>query len=204
MKIHLIPEGLLEEIVGKKLIEHCGHQLGTIYNKGSGCAYIKEKAHRYYSLAKGDEGVLVLTDFRDSKEPCIPQALQTYISINLSPVPPAFLCRFAVQELECWLMADRIGLGKFLSIAVSNISQTPETINLPKQELVNLARKSNKKIKEDIVPDQNHGGPVAPLYTTAMSKYISDFWDIERACQYSQSLKRCVTRLKELFTIVTP
>ncbi len=107
MLVHLILEGCLEEPVADKLLRYCGHQKGNIYGK-QGCGYIKRKIYSFQSLAKYDCGVLVLTDMRDSGAPCPSAALKQYQIIS-----PAFnfLCRFAVSELESWLLADRDSLA---------------------------------------------------------------------------------------------
>ena len=198
MIIHLLPEGHLEEFVGQRLIAHCGHSLGTIY-RSRGCAYIKDKAARYYSLATAHSGILILTDFRDSKTACPGQAIQAYI-LGAIPFPAqSFICRFAVQELEAWLLADKEGLSAFLGVAKKRLPLDPEAESLPKQALVNLARKSRKKkILEGIVPSSEHQGSVAPLYNATLADFILNHWNINAAQENSPSLRRCVQRLSEL------
>jgi hypothetical protein len=50
------------------------------------------------------------------------------------------MCRFAVNELESWLLADREGLANFLGIAVSRMPICPEREEFPKKTLVNISR----------------------------------------------------------------
>jgi hypothetical protein len=199
MIIHLIPEGYIEEVVGSRLILSCGHSLGTIYNGGRGCDYIRKKAVHFHHLATDTSGVLVLTDFRDSKAPCTTAALHEYIWSKKSNLPKSFLCRFAVAEVESWFLADRQGLAKFLRVSDSKMPRRPEQEACPKRTLVNIARSSFKtSIRNSIVPSSGHKASVAPSYTATLHDFVTNHWDIEAAMDYSPSLKRCVQRLREL------
>lgn len=196
--MHLILEGSLEEAVAEKLLAHCGHEMGTVYGR-SGAAYIRQKAAMFRSLATECSGVLVLTDFRDTGSPCPAHALAAYAVKQISAARPTFLCRFAVAELESWLIADSQGLSAFLKVAVANIPANPDTLPDPKRKLVNLARRCRTtSIRNSIVPENSHGGKVAPAYTATMSAFVRDHWNIVSAAKNSPSLARCVQRLQQL------
>jgi hypothetical protein len=197
MIVHLVAEGYMEAAVAVRLLPFCGHKLGDVYGQ-YGCAYIREKAAKFHHLATACSGVLVLTDFRDAGAECIVDALQDYIWKNLPSPPASFLCRFAVNELESWLLADRGGLAKFFGIALTKMPLQPESEPLPKRTLVALARRSRKKkIREGIVPAPGHKGAVAPGYLPLMCEFIANFWNIEAAMRCAPSLERCVSRLRE-------
>jgi len=188
----------MEEAVARQLLPSCGHELGTVYGK-RGCEYIRENATKFRHLATEESGLLVLTDFRDTGETCVIDALQQYIWHKMPKPPRSFLCRFAVYELESWLLADREGLAKFLGVAVAKIPRQPEREELPKRALVNLARASRKKgIREGIAPPAGHRAHVGPDYMPLMCEFIADFWNIEAAMHGAPSLGRCVRRLREL------
>lgn len=196
MNIHLIAEGQLELPVGRKLIEHCGHSIGREYLL-QGCGNIKSKAYKYASLAVGGDGVLVLTDFMDSRCDCVPQALVEYRAETIGR--HSFLYRFAMPELESWLLADVAGLSDFLRVARSKIPDKPEEVPDPKRTLVNLARSSKKRaVREDIVPPEGNSGVVGRLYVPRLTEFVEKFWDIDAAIQHASSLARCVRRLREL------
>lgn len=198
MKINLILEGLLEEPVARKLVEHCGHTVGTIHGR-QGCSYIKSNAHKYHSMALAGNAVFVLTDFMDSGCDCIVDARNKYLLQHLPQPDSKFLLRFAVAELESWILADRNGLSAFLCVHIDNITKTPDLESDPKKTMVAIARRSTKnKIKQSIVPSKKHGGPVAPGYRGAMQTFVLEHWDIESAITLSPSLERCVNRLNEL------
>ena len=199
MVIYLVPEGDMEKAVAAKLLPFYGHVLGTIYDQGNGCDYIREDAVKFRHLATESTGVLVLTDFRDAKVTCVADALQKYILDKVPNPPRTFLCRFAVNEIESWLLADRKGLAEFMNVAVSKIPAQPESEEFPKRTLVNLARASRKrKIREGIAPPPGHYAAVGPDYMCLMREFITDFWNIEIAMRCAPSLERCVRRLREL------
>lgn len=196
--MHLILEGHLEEPIAEKILAHCGHEKGTVYGC-KGCGYIQAKAAKFHHLATETEGVLVLTDFMDARAPCLPHALEKYVLQHIDSPPKTFLCRFAVAELESWLMADRKGMGDFLKISVANIPSAPDALPDPKRHLVKLARKSRKtSIREGIVPEKSHGSVTAPDYLATMRGFVRDYWNIENAVTNSPSLARCVHRLLQL------
>lgn len=196
MLVHLLLEGRLEEPVAEKLLAYCGHEKGVVYGQ-KGCSYIHEKVKGFQRLAQSGCGVLALTDFRDTGTPCPSDALRNKFSL-LAP-PTNFLCRMAVNELESWLLADAASLAEFLHISASIIPKDPDAVKLPKQTLVNLARRSKKmKIREGIVPEPGHGGAVAPAYLSTMTEFVRESWNISDAAQSSPSLSRCVLRLQNL------
>jgi len=198
MIIHVIAEGYMETIAAARLIDFCGHTLGTVYDQ-RGCANIRKNAVKYHHLATGNSGVLVLTDFRDAGAVCVPAALQKYIWDNLPNPPRSFLCRFAVNELESWMLADSQGLAKFFGIAEARMPIQPENEALPKKNLVNLASVSPKiRICNGIAPPPGHKSSVGPGYTYLMREFINFFWNIEAAMRRAPSLEHCVRRLREL------
>jgi hypothetical protein len=97
-------EGYLEEPVADRLLGLCGHEKGTVYGR-QGFGYILKKAHAFEPLTGSGCGILVLTDFRDSKAECPPEALQQYLLCRNPDPSPLFLFRFAERELESWLIA---------------------------------------------------------------------------------------------------
>jgi hypothetical protein len=199
MIIHLLPEGYMEELVGARLISFCGNALGNIYNARSGCDYIRTRAAKFHPLATDDSGVLVLTDFRDTAEDCLPSALRAYLLDALPHPAASFLLRFAVNELESWLMADRQNLADFMGVSAGKIPQKPELEEFPKRTLVKIARRSRKtRIREGVAPPQGHAASVGPEYVSLLHEFILKHWNIEAALLSAPSLERCVRRLREL------
>jgi len=198
MIISLVAEGSMEKAVAERLLPFCGHELGTVYGE-HGCLYIRHKATAFRWLATETTGVLVLSDFRDTGLECVPAALQEYVYNKLPNPPGTFMCRFSVNEIESWLLADRDGLAKFFDISMSRIPLNPECETYPKQTLVNLARKSkNRQIRDGVAPPSGHLSSVGPEYMSIMREFINYIWEIDRAISFAPSLKRCVYRLREM------
>jgi len=198
MIIHLLAEGHLEVPVASKLLAFCDHLMGNVYGR-KGCDYIRNKAAAFYHYATDTQGVLVLTDFRDTRKVCVVDALKEYFLDKVPNPPKSFLCRFAKNELESWLLADREGMAKFLGVALSKMPRLPEEEPFPKKTLVTLASGSKKReIREGIAPPPSHNAAVAPGYLRLMHKFIAKHWDIENSMNHAPSLERCLCRLREL------
>lgn len=193
MIINLLVEGIIDEIVGRKIIEFCGFQPGVVYGQ-QGWHYIRKKLLGFSESAKYGNPLLVLVDFMDTELPC-PPAITGWI-----PQPHAqLILRAVVNEIESWLLADREAIAAYLRISVKHVPEFPEQIPDPKQTLVNLARhKSRRRLNRNLIPPQGTSGVVGPGYTTTMSEFVRNHWDVERAAANAPSLKRCVKRLRTL------
>ena len=198
MIINVLAEGFTEEHVATRLLHYCGHELGVVYGR-KGCDYVRQKASFFHHLATADTGVLVLSDFRDTGETCVPNALQEYV-LKKIPVPPkTFLCRFAVNEIESWLMADREGISNYIGVALSKVPLQPENEEFPKRTLINLSRSSRiKRIRNGFAPPVGHYSDVGPKYMNLIHEYVNNFWNIEAAMKIAKSLERCIYRLRSL------
>ena len=78
MIVNLVAEGYTEEAVASRLLPFCGHKLGYNYGK-RGHNYIRQAAMGFRHLATEHTGVLVLSDFRDTRADCVPEALEEYL-----------------------------------------------------------------------------------------------------------------------------
>lgn len=107
-----------------------------------------------------------------------------------------------MRQIEAWLFADRERLARFLSVASSRIPQDPESLDNPKQTMVNLARQSRRRqIIEDMVPRPNSGRNVGPAYTSRLIEFVQDAtngWNPGVASRLSDSLNRCLRCLHQL------
>ena len=69
----------------------------------------------------------------------------------------------------------------------------------PKQVMVNLARKSRKRdIRDDMIPREGSGHEVGQLYNSRLVEFILNYWSPDEAVKRSDSLYRCISRLREL------
>jgi hypothetical protein len=107
--------------------------------------------------------------------------------------------RIAVRALEAWLMADRERFATFLGVARAQLPSDPETVDHPKQLVVDLARQSSKRaIREGVVPRAGSGRTVGPLYVSEMIGFIRDRWRPAVAASIAGSLERSLSRLTTL------
>ncbi len=193
MQINMLVEGAQDEAVAKKLLTHVGLEVGAVYGR-SGKAYLLKRAH-IYNRAAYFAPWFVLVDL-DGDAHCPSQALAQWLP------NPADNMRFriAVRSIEAWLLADRENIAQFLSVNLSKIPHRIDTDPNPKQTLINITRASrNKTIREDIVPRQESGAKVGPLYVSRLSHFVENYWQPGEAAKHSESLPRCI---RSLFTLV--
>lgn len=188
--VSIAVEGPTDEAVAKKLLQQVGLNSELVFgNKGSSFLTEKIKAR---NQAAQHQPWLVLIDLDKSKE-CAPKFAR-----ELLPKPARKMCfRVAVREPEAWLLAEREALAAFLEISVDIIPRNPEGLLDPKEELINLARRStNRKIK-GMVPTPKSGRVVGPTYTTDVIDFVNNHWRPNVAGQICDSLQRCLKRLRE-------
>ena len=103
----------------------------------------------------------------------------------------------AVREAEAWVLADREGFATFAGIPANKISSTPESLSDPKQELINLVRRSrNKRLAAELVPVQGSAVSIGPLYNERMGQFVREHWNVDAAIARSPSLERTFARLQ--------
>lgn len=110
------------------------------------------------------------------------------------------MIRVAVLEIEAWLLADRVGVAQWRSVAASRVPDNPEGISDPKRTLIELASRSrNRHLREAIVPRRGTGThQVGPGYNQSVGEFASQFWNPETARSHAPSLNRAIIRIAEL------
>jgi hypothetical protein len=72
---------------------------------------------------------------------------------------PAFCLRVAVRSLESWLLADSESFSTFFSVSRKLVPSDPEALRNPKEELVNVCRRSRRRVvRERVAPGSRTGG----------------------------------------------
>lgn len=106
------------------------------------------------------------------------------------PFPRNLIFRVAVREVEAWILADTDGCADFLGVSRARIPRNPEGEQDPKQTLINIARRSRKRlIKEGIAP-QSSIAPVGPAYNLLLCQFVDSVWNLKTACGNARSLDR--------------
>ena len=189
----LAVEDRLSDAISTKILESFGIEI-VLRIGFKGNSYLKQKAPSLNQTARGTYDVFMLTDL-DSPQNCPPQLIQSWIR---APLDSGFFLRVAVMEVESWIMADRRALARFLSIPVNRIPSNTDVIDNPKEFLVSLARRSNKRrLRDQLVPGPRAAtARVGPEYNSRFSEFVQTHWDLERAAVVSPSLKRTLNRIR--------
>ncbi|MBF2755018.1 MAG: hypothetical protein ISN29_07140 [Gammaproteobacteria bacterium AqS3] len=143
--------------------------------------------------AKGDVLYLVVTD-QDTPGNCPAGAVE-----NLgAPLAPNLLYRFAVMEIEAWIMADRENFAEFLSVDIHSVPQLPDEVPKPREEIVAIAKKFRvKDIRTQLSPNpSNPASRVGLNYNKVLSGFVREQWNVHSAQKHSPSLKRTCQRLQ--------
>ncbi len=184
-------EGPTDEVVLRRVVESCGAALGAVYGK-NGKDLLRRQLHHYNQAANFSPWI-VLIDL-DQDADCAPAARASWLT---APAPQMHF-RIAVRAVESWLLADRETLAAFLSISEAHIPAEPELLNNPKATLVNLARRSRRRIlREEMTPRPGSGRSVGPAYTSRLIEYAQTYWRPDLALRQADSLSRFCKRLTE-------
>ncbi len=163
-----------------------------------GYGQIKRRAASLLQMARSEIYTLALTDLDQAE--CAPTLIRKWFAAppNQPIELPRQLCfRVAVREVEAWLLADRDAIARFLDISVTNFPRTPEDLDDPKQELLNIIRrKGHRRLRQDVLPSGT--AHVGPLYNQRLCKFVVDRWKPERAALNSPSLQRASEALSRL------
>lgn len=184
-------EGPVDEAVIRRLAEYVGAQVGQVYGK-NGKDHLRQRIDAYNNAARISPWI-VLVDLNHDAE-CAPPLRDAWLH-----QPATHMCfRVAVREVESWLLADRARLARFLAVPLSRVPTTPEAIEDPKGAVVQLAARSHRRdIREDMVPRPGSGRTVGPAYASRLIEFVSTHWNPEVAARSSDSLRRCLVRLRE-------
>ena len=186
----LAVEDQLGEAVSTKILKSFEIGIDAVIHEG-GNEYLRKKAPELNRSANRMY-VFLLTD-SDTPQNCPPKLIRSWIKGSLNP---KFLFRVAVMEVESWIMADREGFAKFLSIPFNRIPGNTDTIPDPKECLVGLARKSKKRrFREEIIPAPGSRNIVGYGYNTRLREFVREHWNLQNAAAVSPSLKRTLDRL---------
>jgi hypothetical protein len=188
-------EGDLDEALLRRILDYIGVSLGAVYGR-KGKRFLLQSINGYNNAARYAPWIALVDLDRDCD--CAPPCAQKWLAR-----PSARMCfRVAVRAVEAWLLADRERLAQLLGVSVVWLPTNPDCLDDPKRELINLARRSRRRaIRDDLVPGQGSGRSVGPLYTTRMIEFLQDEttgWRLDRALRASESLARCVLRLRSL------
>ena len=192
------------QVIKKLLQETCPDGFSILREDPLRGSEVKKLTPNYNALA-ASVPVILLADLDNNNCPPAEQAAW----LNNQPKHPNFMFRFAVDEAESWLLADRNGLADYLGIDATKI---PEPSALRPREPHNfeirpryktslflmreLAAISPKtELKRQLTPLDNTSK--SSEYNLALLPFIDRYWNVKDALVNSYSLKKMVLRLQE-------
>jgi hypothetical protein len=185
-------EGPVDDAVVRRLLRETGHVVGPIHIK-NGKAPLLEKLHGYNAAAQIAPW-LVLVDL-NGDAPCAP----VFVGKHLSEPADQMLFRVAVRQVESWLLADRPNFAHFLRVSKALLWNDPDSLVNSKRAVVDVAGKSSdRKVRQAMVPQPGSGRQVGPGYVARMIEFVELRWRIDEAEARSESLRRCLDRLRSL------
>ena len=162
--VNLAVEDAISETVLRRILERIDNPfaVGSAFSQG-GIGYLRRLIRGLNNAAKGVP-FLVLADL--DQIDCAPTALDDWLP---SGAYPNLMLRFAVREVEAWLIADREALATFLGVKQQGVPLDVESITDPKRCLVGIARTSSRSdIRQDIVPRAASTAVVGRNYNVRM------------------------------------
>lgn len=187
--LNLVFEDQLSEFVMMKLVETTKKfHISNSYSEG-GFGYIKKNINGFNQASKGCP-FFVLTDLDNIN--CAPTLIEEWLGKSSNP---NLIFRIAVREVEAWILADIDGFSEYIGISKANFIDDVEVIKDPKAELFRLVKKCRKRdIREDILPKDEYA-KIGPNYNERLGEFVTKYWNIARAVEVSDSLKRTVQHL---------
>lgn len=189
--LNLVFEDELTKSLARKLLRSIptAYATRTIYNRG-GYGYLKRTINGFNSAAKGTP-FLVGTDL--DRYECPPALIADWLT---QPKHHNLLIRVAVHEAEAWVLADRDNLANFLGINVATLPEDVEALPNPKEVLIQLARRSQKKqLRDDLCPSPHSTSKIGPNYNARLGSFVSQSWNPAVARLRSRSLDRAINCL---------
>lgn len=198
--VNIAVEDILSEAVLRTILLQSdqtfdvGNCLGR---QGSG--YLKKRISRFNLAAKGIP-FIILTDL--DRTECAPEIVNSWLDFQKND---NLIFRVAVREVESWVMAHRTAFSSFLEISRTLIPQDTDTLEDPKNFLINLASKSRKRtLRESIVPDPKSTAKIGPDYNGVLIDFVRSQWKVHEALKYSPSLRKAffaINRFKPVLRI---
>lgn len=190
--LNCVYEDELTFSVIKRLINEFSSQISIAQEiNAHGFGKIKRDILKYNNAAKY-KTFLIITDL-DKKE-CAVSLIKDWFGNTEKEENLIF--RVAVKEIDAWILSDKKGISKLLNISPDIIPSEPETIEDPKELLMQIAKKSkNREIREEFPPKDSYAHQ-GPLYNILLTAFVNDEWNLKDAMQHSKSLEKAYNALK--------
>lgn len=112
--------------------------------------------------------------------------------------PPSLLLRLAVSEAESWVLADRRAVADFFDVPLGSIPGEPECLEDAKLEILRIISKTRRRsLRAEMLGNSKQLRPGAG-YNVHLSRLIAEKWELERAVEGADSLRRAVAAISAL------
>lgn len=191
----------MDEAVLRRVARDSGVVITNVYAR-RGKHSVLSGLSGYNSAARFAKWIVLLD--LDSDNDCAPEAVSAHL-----PNPSPGLCfRFAVREIESWILADRERISSALRVPLRRIPIDPDLLEDPKRTLVEIARRSeSREVRIQVVPRVGGSAPVGPLYDSFIIDFVtrsSGGWRPRTASRTSRSLASCVRCIERLAQLNLP
>jgi hypothetical protein len=183
--VYLAAEDAPGLAIGRRLIANAAPLTVGREENGRGYATLRAKAPNFQQMASFGYPVLMLTDL--DRIHCAPELRRRWLS---EEPHPNFLFRIAVREVEAWLLADRPGVAAFLKIDASHIPKNPDNLLDAKRQLLDLANRSPRILRNALRPRAGSRATIGPEYNELLTDFIAAKWSLDEAANASPSLQR--------------
>jgi len=204
MKVYIVSEDAVTSAIIKKILAHCSDSFEIIIELPARGGQIKNKIQEFNKLSK-HHPVILLTDL--DSDTCAPILLNRLIQNKNDK----FIFNIAVDEAEAWLMADIEGFASYFKIKITDMPFSHQTKQGGRKPLTEMyfACKSSWYLTNELIKKSKSaeyirqltpkpGASKGPEYNSCMLPFIENAWDIENACQNSDSLSRMIARVRKL------
>ena len=184
-RIVLATEDELSETVGLRLITEQSDRLEPgLKLRSNGFGYLKSKLPNFIEMA-ALQPVLLITDL--DRKPCAPVMIAEWMRNKVQPANLLF--RVAVREIESWLLADREAFSRLLCKKAVKYPKDTDSINDPKELLLNLAKTAPGPIRRELVAERGAIASQGLGYNATLCEFVRKQWNPERAAMHSRSLE---------------
>jgi hypothetical protein len=192
-QVALATEDELSEAVGLRLLDEYGmHKDSPLLLRKNGNGYLRSKMANWRQLAE-HQIVFILTDL--DRVACPVALLKDWLGDRACP--SNLLLRVAVREIESWILADHQGVRELVGNNC-NLPDNPDELRDPKQELLALAQRAPRSVKEDLVAKDGAIARQGIAYNNRLVSWVKNVWSPVRAAEKSQSLHRTRLALAEM------
>lgn len=192
--------------VARRILAHVNRQYSAQFefrpgfpDNKRGFGNIKRMLPALVDMARRGLPSFVISDL--DRFPCSPALIRDWMGLAAQQrlsVPKNLIFRIAEKEIESWIMADRDAFSEFIGIHRDNFVRNPDSLEDPKQHLLNVIRKKGrKKWQKEMLP-QGKTAAIGPKYNEKLCEFVDQHWDPARAAERSPSLLKAIQAFQRI------